>query len=36
LRAAEDAVNLDTTGLEANDVIERVLELVQGARTGKS
>jgi cytidylate kinase len=36
LRAAEDAVNLDTTGLEANDVIERVLELVQGVRTGRS
>jgi cytidylate kinase len=36
LRAADDAVNLDTTGLEANDVIERVLELVQGARTGQS
>jgi cytidylate kinase len=32
LRAAEDAVNLDTTGLEPDDVIERVLELVQGAR----
>ena len=36
LRAADDAVNLDTTGLEAKDVIERVLELVQGARTGQS
>lgn len=36
LRAAEDAVNLDTTGLEASDVIERVLELVQGARTNQS
>jgi cytidylate kinase len=32
LRAAEDAVNLDTTGLEPDDVIQRVLELVQGAR----
>jgi cytidylate kinase len=37
LRAAEDAVNLDTTGLESADVIEHVLELVQGARaTGPS
>src|SRR4029453_8789417 len=34
LRAAEDAVNLDTTGLEPEAVIERVLELVQGARAG--
>jgi CMP/dCMP kinase len=32
LRAAEDAVNLDTTGLESKDVIERVLELVDGVR----
>jgi cytidylate kinase len=32
LRTAEDAVTLDTTGLEPGDVIERVLELVQGAR----
>jgi cytidylate kinase len=36
LRAADDAVNLDTTGLEAEDVVERVLELVQGARAGWS
>lgn len=32
LRAAEDAVNLDTTGLESDAVIERVLDLVAGAR----
>jgi cytidylate kinase len=36
LRAAEDAVSLDTTGLEADDVIERVFELVEGARAGSS
>ena len=35
LRAAEDAVNLDTTGLEPGDVIERVLALVQGARAAE-
>jgi cytidylate kinase len=32
LRAAEDAVRLDTTGLESEDVIAQVLELVEGAR----
>lgn len=32
LRAAEDAVSLDTTGLQSDDVIERVLKLVQGVR----
>jgi len=32
LRPAEDAVHLDTTALESEDVIERVLALVQGAR----
>ena len=33
LRAADDAVVIDTTGLEAADVIDRVLELVELART---
>jgi cytidylate kinase len=32
LRPAADAVVIDTTGLEADDVIERVLELVERAR----
>jgi cytidylate kinase len=32
LRAAEDAVTLDTTGLESADVIERVVQLFQGTR----
>jgi CMP/dCMP kinase len=32
LRPAEDAVLIDTTGLEADDVIERVLALVDQAR----
>jgi cytidylate kinase len=36
LRAAEDAVSLDTTGLEASDVIDRVIELVQGVRSSRS
>ena len=29
LRAAEDAVTLDTTGLEAGEVVERVVELAR-------
>jgi cytidylate kinase len=33
LRAAADAVILDTTDLEAEEVIERALELVQGTRS---
>jgi cytidylate kinase len=33
LRPAEDAVVIDTTGLEAGEVIERVLELVQRVRS---
>jgi cytidylate kinase len=33
LRPAEDAVVIDTTGLEADQVIERVLELVQRVRS---
>jgi CMP/dCMP kinase len=32
LRVAEDAVTLDTTGLEAEQVIEQVVELVERAR----
>jgi cytidylate kinase len=32
LRAADDAVVIDTTGLEAGEVIDRVLELVERAR----
>jgi cytidylate kinase len=32
LRPAEDAVLIDTTGLEADEVIERVLALVEQAR----
>jgi CMP/dCMP kinase len=34
LRSAEDAVLIDTTGLEADAVIERVLGLVEQARAG--
>jgi cytidylate kinase len=32
LRAADDAVVIDTTGLDATEVIDRVLELVEKAR----
>jgi cytidylate kinase len=32
LRVADDAITLDTTGLESDDVIQRVLELVAGVR----
>jgi cytidylate kinase len=35
LKPAEDAVNLDTTGFESDAVIERVLELVEGARAAE-
>jgi cytidylate kinase len=33
LRAADDAVVIDTTGLDAAEVVERVLELVEEARS---
>jgi CMP/dCMP kinase len=36
LRAAEDAVVIDTTDLEADQVVERVLELVKRARAGSA
>jgi len=32
LRPADDAVQLDTTGLSVDDVVERIAELVRGAR----
>jgi cytidylate kinase len=33
LKAAEDAVEIDTTGLDVEQVVERALELVSAART---
>lgn len=34
LRPADDAVQLDTTGLSVDEVVERIAELVRGARGG--
>jgi cytidylate kinase len=34
LRAADDAVTIDTTGLVAEQVIERVVDLAEQARSG--
>jgi cytidylate kinase len=35
LRVADDAIMLDTTGLQSDDVIQRVLELVAGVRAAR-
>ena len=34
LRPADDAVELDTTGLTVDEVVARIAELVRGAREG--
>jgi len=34
LRPADDAVQLDTTSLSVDEVVERIAELVRGAREG--